>query len=579
MKIDFYLRYHTVFGEELFISGNNIFMGDNNPSQAVKLSWLNEDVWHGSISFPDDFDDTIYYNYILKNREGITIFDGEGNRFIDLSLKAPKPCRIIDTWSPTSHLGNVFFTKAFKNVPLPPFATVKKNVSDKINHEFRVKAPLLKSDETICMCGSTKNLTNWNTEDPILLSPEDNWYTAHIFLEDNEWPATYKYGIYNLSEKKFAGYEAGENRIIQKFEVEKGVTIINDEFVNYSFSAWKGAGVSIPVFSLRSRQSMGIGEFTDIKLLVDWAVKVGLKLIQLLPINDTTAHYNWNDSYPYAAISAFALHPIYINLEKLAGNEYASLIKRLRKKQKELNDLKELEYVEVLNLKLSSLKELYGAAKEEFKNDIGYFEFFDLNRDWLVPYAVFSYLRDKYNTADFSQWSENKIYNESEVQELASPTHKHYDEIAFFYFVQYHLHLQMKEVSDYAHQQHIILKGDIPIGVYRHGCDAWVNPSLYNMNEQAGAPPDEFATKGQNWGFPTYNWNEMSKDDYNWWRSRFDRMSNYFDAFRLDHILGFFRAWTIPIDAVEGIMGRFVPAIPVDVAEFKYRNIWFEYDR
>lgn len=579
MKINFYLRYHTVFGEELFISGNNSFLGDNDPSLAVKMKWLNEDLWQLSLEFPDDFDNVVYYRYLLRNREGISVFDGENNRFIDLSSKRLKPVRVIDTWNAASQPGNVFFTKAFHGVLLPPAVKLKKNTPKKINHEFRVKAPLLKPDETICICGSTKNLKNWNTEDPILMAAEDNWYVAHIFLEENEWPATYKYGIYNLAQHQFINYESGENRIIQKFEVEKGVTIINDGFVNYSFTAWKGAGVSIPVFSLRSNKSAGIGEFADIRLLVDWAVKTGLKLIQLLPVNDTTAHYNWNDSYPYAAISAFALHPIYINLEKVAGNEYASLIKPLKKKQKQLNELKELDYAEVLKLKLSVLKELYEAAKEDFKNDVGYFQFFDLNRNWLVPYSVFCYLRDKYKTADFSRWKKHSVYDESEIQKLAAPTQKHYDQIAFFYFVQYHLHLQLKEASDYAHRQQIVLKGDIPIGVYRHGCDTWMNPLLYNMDEQAGAPPDSFATKGQNWGFPTYNWSEMSKDNFNWWHRRFDQMSNYFDAFRIDHILGFFRIWSVPVNAVEGIMGRFVPAIPVDADEFNYRNILFDYDR
>ena len=579
MTINFYLRYHTVFGEELFISGNNSYLGDNDPSQAVKLNWLNEDFWQASILFPDDFDDTIYYKYILKDREGILIFDGEANRFIDLSSKKSKPCRVIDTWNAASHAGNLFFTKAFRNVLLPEAAQFKKKVLKKINHEFRVKAPLLKPDETICLCGSTKNLKNWDTEDPVLLAAEGSWYIARIFLEENEWPATYKYGIYNLKQKRFTGYEQGENRIIQKFEVEKGVTIINDGFINYSFTAWKGAGVCIPVFSLRSKKSFGVGEFTDIKLLVDWAVKAGLKLIQLLPINDTTAHYDWSDSYPYAAISAFALHPIYINLEKVAGTQHAHLIRPLKKKQKQLNDLKALDYVEVLQLKLSALKELYEATKEDFKNDINYFEFFDLNRNWLVPYAVFSFLRDKYKTPDFLKWKKHKTYNESEVQRLASPAQKHYDQVVFFYFVQYHLHLQLKEASDYAHKQRIVLKGDIPIGVYRHGCDAWINPLLFDMDEQSGAPPDNFAIKGQNWSFPTYNWKEMSKDNFNWWRRRLEQKSNYFDAYRIDHILGFFRTWSIPVNAVEGIMGRFVPAIPVDIDEFNYRNIWFDYDR
>lgn len=579
MKINFYLRYHTVYGEELLISGNNKFLGDNDISRAVKLTWYNEDFWHGSIIVPDDFDDIIYYKYILKDQKGVGIFDGEKDRFIDLSSKELKPCNVIDTWNAAGHAGNIFFTKAFSKVLLQPLTKVKAKASGKSNHEFRVKAPLLKPGEIICMCGSTKNLKNWDSQNPILLTPKNNWYTVSIFLEENEWPATYKYGIYNIKRKEFVSYEQGENRVIRKLEKAEGTTILNDGFVNCPFTSWRGAGVSIPVFSLRSKKSFGIGEFTDIKLLIDWANKTGLKLIQLLPINDTTAHYDWRDSYPYAAISAFALHPIYINLEEVAGETFSSIIKPLKKKQKQLNGLKELDYEQVMKFKVSALKELYDACKKDFKNDLDYFEFFDLNRQWLVPYAAFSFLRDKYKTADSSKWKSHKTYDEAAIQELASPSQKHYDQIAFFYFVQYHLYLQLKEIADYAHHQKIVLKGDIPIGIYRYSCDAWINPLLYNMDEQAGAPPDHFAVTGQNWSFPTYNWEEMSKDNYNWWRRRFDQMSNYFDAFRIDHILGFFRMWSIPMNAVEGILGRFIPAVPVDISEFCSRHIWFDYDR
>jgi len=580
MKINFFIKYRTVVGEELFILGNNYYLGDNEPSKAVKLEWYNEDYWRGTINFPDDFDDTIHYKYILKDKKGNEIFDGERNRFIDLSSKNIKFYSIFDVWNSAGNVWNVFFTKAFGKSLLPPLTKVKNINSKNFNHTFRVKAPLLKPGETICLCGSTKNLKNWDTENPIILSPKNNWYAANVFLEENEWPATYKYGVYNIIDKKWICFEEGQNRLIHKHEeAETGITIINDGFINYQTDLWRGAGVLIPVFGLRTKKSFGVGEFTDIRLLIDWAKKTGLKLIQLLPVNDTTAHRDWRDSYPYAAISAFALHPIYINLEKVAGTEFGSIIKPYKKKQKQLNDLKEFDYGEVLKLKFAALKELYQARKDDFKNDLDYFEFFDLNRHWLVPYAAFSFLRDKYKTADFSKWKAHTKYSEAAIQKLVSPSQKHYDEIAFYYFVQYHLHLQLKEIADYAHSQKVVLKGDIPIGIYRYGCDAWVSPDLYNMDEQSGAPPDDFAVKGQNWGFPTYNWSNMRKDNYNWWRMRFDQMSNYFDAFRIDHILGFFRIWSVPIAEVEGIMGRFVPAIPVDITEFRTRNIPFYYER
>ncbi|MEO9021153.1 MAG: 4-alpha-glucanotransferase [Ginsengibacter sp.] len=579
MKINFYLKYHTVVGEELFILGNHEFLGNNEAAYAVALTWFNNDFWKVTVEFPDNFREVIHYRYILKDKSGSEVFDGEDDRYIDLFGKKVQGCMIVDVWNAAGEISNVFFTRAFVKVLLPPPAKVKAIVPGKITHEFRVKAPLLKKDETICLCGSTQSLKKWNTENPILLLPKDNWYSGGICLNKNEWPAGYKYGIYNIAENKFIRFEDGENRMIPHFEENDKRVILNDGFVNYRFTPWRGAGVSIPVFSLRSHKSFGVGEFCDLKLLIDWAQKTGLKLIQLLPVNDTTAHHDRRDSYPYAAISAFALHPIYINLEKVAGKEFSAIIKPLKKKQKQLNELKEFDYEQVIKFKLSALKGLYDAGKDKLKDDKDYSEFIEQNSHWLVPYAAFSYLRDKYRTADFSKWKSNKEYDEQAVKKLASPSQKHYDHIAFYYFVQYHLHLQMKEVSDYAHNQKVVLKGDIPIGIYRYGCDAWVNPLLYNMNEQAGAPPDDFAVKGQNWGFPTYNWEEMSKDNYNWWRRRFDRMSEYFDAFRIDHILGFFRIWSIPMNAEEGILGKFVPAIPVDISEFYSRNIYFDYDR
>jgi 4-alpha-glucanotransferase len=189
---------------------------------------------------------------------------------------------------------------------------------------------------------------------------------------------------------------------------------------------------------------------------------------------------------------------------------------------------------------------------------------------------VFSHLRDTYGTADFSRWPRHQKYEEKAIRALAAPDSPTYDSVAFHYFLQYHLHLQLREATDYAHRRGVILKGDIAIGVCRSGCDAWQYRELLQMDVQAGAPPDPFSDKGQNWGFPTYNWPRMKEDGYGWWKQRFEQMGRYFDAFRIDHILGFFRIWSIPLEAVEGILGYFVPALPVHVKEFTSRGISFE---
>jgi 4-alpha-glucanotransferase len=544
------------------------------------MAYFNDEFWHATINLTEKIEiDQLTYRYILHEPDGTTIVEGEQDRNIDLYNSSANEIILLDTWNSSAFIENTFYTKAFQQVLLKTNRKkTELNSSKFVTHEFRIKAPLLKADETVCICGTGKLFDDWNTDKPILLSLSGKWFTARLNLRKEEFPVEYKYGVYNTLEKKFIQFESGNNRILYGEGSKKRLNILHDGFLQVP-AGWKGAGVAIPVFSLRTKKSFGVGEFSDIKLLADWASTAGLKLIQLLPINDTIATHTSMDSYPYAAISAFALHPLYINLDTVAGTKHVALIKPLKRKQKQLNLLADVNYEEVMRFKISVLQELYHAEKETLKSDPLYFEFFEFNRKWLVPYAAFCFLRDKNKTPDFTKWKSNKSYDEDSIQQLVSPGQKHYHDIAIYYFIQYHLHLQLKEAVEYAHNLGTVIKGDIPIGIYRYGCDAWMNPQLYNMDEQAGAPPDDFAVKGQNWGFPTYRWDKMQQDGFSWWRNRFEQMSNYFDAFRIDHILGFFRIWSIPVDSVEGIMGRFVPAVPVHISEFLNNNIWFDYDR
>lgn len=579
MTITFFLKYHSSFGQRLYVMGDNEWMGDNEVLAAVEMTYFNEDYWKGEIHFPSSFSGKISYRYILKEHDGLIQYDAEEYRYARITTRNKRNITLYDTWNDASNVANLFFTSAFKNVLLPEITKVKEALATKYNFEFRVKTSVLKEDETVCLCGSTKSLRNWNTENPILLHSTNNWFIGRLTMQDNEWPASYKYGIYNLREKKLVHFEEGENRSLERFVEPDGITIIQDSLVNFTPVFWRGTGVNIPVFSLRAKAGWGVGEFVDLKLLVDWAKHTGLQLIQLLPVNDTSAYNDMRDSYPYAAISAFALHPLYINLDKVAGKEHEELLIPLRRKKRRLNALPQYDYQQVMKMKLSALRKIYEVKKESLKNDLDYFNFFELNREWLVPYAVYCWLRDRFKTPDHSTWPKYSIFNEAEVLSLATPGKMQYDKIAFYYFVQYHLHLQLKEVKEYARKHKIVLKGDVPIGVYRNGCDTWQYPQLFHMEEQAGAPPDSFAKKGQNWGFPTYNWGQMQLNNFDWWHKRFDQMSVYFDAFRIDHILGFFRIWSVPYHAVEAILGRFVPVIPIHISEFAKRNIWFDYDR
>jgi len=328
----------------------------------------------------------------------------------------------------------------------------------------------------------------------------------------------------------------------------------------FNTRGYRGAGTAIPVFSLRSEDDFGVGEFYDLKKMADWAAETGQSIIQLLPVNDTTIDGSWRDSYPYNANSTFALHPQYLNLPA-AGVKVDAAYRSL---QAELNALPAVDYERVFAEKTRLMRRLFADTGAELLDSKPYKSFLAANRYWLLPYSAFCALREEYGTADFSQWGEYAVYGVSKVTAYVK---KHQDAVDYHCFVQYHLDAQLKEVRDYAHSRGVSLKGDLPIGISRTSVDAWCFPKLFNMDSQAGAPPDAFATDGQNWGFPTYNWEEMAKDDYSWWKKRLGKMAEYFDAFRIDHILGFFRIWEIPVPEKSGLMGHFSPAQPYTLKE------------
>lgn len=318
---------------------------------------------------------------------------------------------------------------------------------------------------------------------------------------------------------------------------------------------------------------MGAGEFLDIKLLVDFAVEAGLHLIQLLPVNDTSVNGMWWDSYPYSSLSVFALHPLYLRLQEIS--EYMpQSIKEEIESAKEKLDLKQVDYDATMATKLSIAKKVFYLEKDEVFGSIEYKKFFWENQTWLKPYAAFCFLRDFFGTSDHSQWGVYSSFSAEKLEKLVSTTSEHFNTIAFNYYLQYHLHLQLSEAAEYARINRVILKGDLPIGVDRNSVDTWVNPTLFRMNTSTGAPPDYFDKNGQNWGFPTYNWEEMSKDNYGWWRARLTQMAKYFTAYRIDHVLGFFRIWELPDHAATGLMGKFRPSIPLSQEELEQEGIW-----
>jgi len=579
MKLIFKINYHTTWGQNVYVSVQEL--GKNNSTDAIPLKYTTDGNWETEVAVDVKKSKKLSYKYLIKNgSEEDFHWEWGAYRVLDLSVKT-STIVLEDAWRSNKEVENAFHTQAFVDNLFKREKPKRKKATAGTNCRLQLIAPRLSKNQSVCIVGSCKSLGSWNPENPLIMSDaEFPIWKADIKLEKREQDIEYKYGIYDHRKKKLVEWELGENRYLRRNGATKNQLIIKTDLkFRYPFGQWKGAGVAIPVFSLKSKNSYGIGEFLDIKLLIDWALKTGLKIVQILPINDTIATHTWTDSYPYAAISVFALHPMYLNLPAIGVLKDKKEMKQFQKKGKELNQLQQIDYEAVMKLKSPYYKKIYDQNKKQFLKDEGFRAFFNENKEWLVPYAAFSRLRDQFGTPDFSQWGEYATYNKSTIETLADPKNKDYDDFAVHYFIQYHLHLQMQEAADYAREKGVVLKGDIPIGIYRNSTDAWVEPQLYHMDMQAGAPPDAYAISGQNWGFPTYNWEEMAKNGYAWWRRRLSKMATYFDAYRIDHILGFFRIWEIPWDSVEGLMGIFNPAIPLFKYELSGNGLYFDYDR
>ncbi|HEX2532205.1 MAG TPA: 4-alpha-glucanotransferase, partial [Chitinophagaceae bacterium] len=328
MKIDFFLRFHTKFGQQLALTGSIPELGGGDPGQALALAYYNEECWHLSVDIDPEQHPEFRYRYLFTDTDGSTARDGETERVLQLD-KAGTQLTVIDTWNYSGAFENAFLTAPFQEVFNNGTKEGKAKKRPGATHTFKVKAPLLPAGQCICLLGAASGLGSWNTEQPLRLSRSGSWWVGAADLSGASFPLTYKYGIWDDKKNTFLQFEAGEDRRLFNVQPGTGPTIVHDGFVRLPGLTWKGAGVAIPVFSLKSANSFGVGEFSDIKLLVDWAASTGLKLIQLLPVNDTSASFTWTDSYPYAAISTFALHPLYINLTKVAGKKGASMVKAL----------------------------------------------------------------------------------------------------------------------------------------------------------------------------------------------------------------------------------------------------------
>jgi len=586
MKLRFTLLCKPTGSPRLYVRGSLAMGKEGLPtaeplveSISIPLERIDPEHWEAFWTVDRQGAAVFEYHYFLEEAF-LRLREEHEGRMLVIERDGPEYFHLVDAWCDPSD--PVF---AFRKAPFQTRQSVRLPEEDStpgdFTHEFRVFAPSLASGESPGMLGNVALLGNWNTAHPLAMCRDGkDWVTRFSLPAAQIPPGGLEYKYVLLGKPGFIRYEAGINRRLPFTAAKDGRVLVTDNCFRSEAPLWRGAGVAVPVFSLRSYHSGGIGEFTDLKLFCDWAAGAGLRLLQLLPVNDTTATGTWRDSYPYAAISAFALNPVYLNLKQVGSLPASHPLERAyAAEQKRLNDLVEVDYEGVLSWKWEYLQALYFCQKEAFLADEQFQAFFDAQKHWLVPYGVFCYLRDLHGTADYARFGIFSVCHLRAVEAFAAPGQPQYEGIAFHYFVQYHLHLQLSAAARYARSRGIVLKGDIPIGIYRHSVDAWKNPEAFSLNMQSGAPPDDFATRGQNWGFPTYRWEVMEAVGFAWWKQRLRHLADYFDVIRFDHILGFFRIWQIPRRAVEGIMGHFQPAIALERRELESLLRGFSPDR
>lgn len=575
MTVQFNIEYKAMFGEQIVV---NI----QTEEGELKLPLETTDGERWACDWCVESPEKSYTYYYSVEREGRAVKTEWLMIKHQLEVNARKAAAytLYDHWKAMPE-DAFLYSSAFTDCINHQVPQVMKPETGSKIVRLIVRAPQLRDGERLGVLGADKALGAWDVQKILPM-------TQHTY---NEWvadiDATHLEGSH--LEFKFVAFRNAKNELLWENSMNRTVDLPEmkaGELVSYeldqaSFALYnrKLAGTQVPVFSLRTRKSAGIGDFGDLKTMIDFVASTGQKVLQLLPINDTTITHTWTDSYPYSCISVFAIHPQYADLHALPELKDAKARAEAEKTRAELNALDKIDYEKVNDFKINYLRQIFNQEGGKMMKTAEYKAFFQDTELWLVPYAQYSYLRDKNGTADFNQWPDHQVWDEAERKALADPKTAAYKNVAFFYFVQFVLDRQMQEAHEHAKAKGVILKGDIPIGVNRNGCDVWTEPKYFNLNGQAGAPPDDFSANGQNWGFPTYNWFEMLKDGCQWWNRRFQNMARYFDAYRIDHVLGFFRIWEIPVHSVHGLLGQFAPALAMSREEIESYGLHFQEDR
>ena len=573
MKIFFNIQYATTFGEILRL---NVVGKGKDIEKVYSMNTYDGKSWHCEITAENGMSQMEYY-YSVENGDSEVRHEWTTvSHRLELNAKRAMTYFVNDRWNDIPY-DSYLYSSAFTDCVNRRHREPAKGSDYNQTLRLIVRAPQLRSGSRLALVGEDNALGRWNPDDAISMVEHNyNEWVADINVKEMKKEETeFKFIAFN--EKGGVDWETGMNRQLHAPTINDGEVVVTElDQAFFELCDEKLAGTLIPVFSLRSKGSFGVGDFGDLKMMIDWVAETNQRVLQVLPINDTTSTHTWTDSYPYSAISIFALHPQFADFRQLPEIKDKKKAREMEALRKELNELKQIDYERVNNTKTDYLRIIFKQEGEAVMKGEDFKMFVKENEHWLVPYAQYCHLRDSFGNVDFSSWKGHEQWHEADRKKLTDPKSKEYADVAFYYYVQFVLDRQMRAAHDYAMARGVILKGDIPIGVDRNGCDVWHEPQYFNLNSQAGAPPDAFSINGQNWGFPTYNWQRMIDDGCEWWIRRFQNMAKYFDAYRIDHVLGFFRIWAIPTTCVHGLLGQFAPSLGMTREEIEGYGLHFQ---
>ena len=325
-------------------------------------------------------------------------------------------------------------------------------------------------------------------------------------------------------------------------------------------------GTAIPLGALRTSKCSLIGEYSALKDMARFCKKTGMQIIQLLPVNDSGS-----ESSPYSALTAFALHPIYISIPELKTYQSDSKIQKdYESFVKENQDSRRYDYKKILKAKIDFLQRIYKTETDSPKDFLSLKKkaasFIEEN-PWIKEYAVYKRLKEQFAEKSWTLWP--KEYQNPSAKEIESLfADKNFEKQTYFFiWCQIQAFAQFLSAKEFVKKQGILLKGDIPFLVNMDSDCVWAKREYFNTKLTAGSPPDSDNPYGQKWGFPCYNWTKLKKDSYIWWKQRLQVQERFFDACRLDHLLGFFRVWAIPPEELRGTMGYCFSAAQKDITK------------